>query len=299
MNLIQAIILGILQGATEFLPVSSSGHLVLVPWLLDWPAPGLAFDAVVHWGTALAVVAYFWRDWTVLVAAAFRSLRLLTLRRLHTTSAGRFRGDGGASDAKVAFQPSQGVADARLAWFILLGTVPAALIGWLLEDFFEGMFARPAAAAAFLLVTAALLTASERLGRRERDLDTLTWLDALLVGLAQALAIFPGISRSGATIAAGLGRGLRREPAARFSFLLATPVILGAGVLKVMDLARMGGLMAQAPALVVGFLSAGIVGFGCIHLLLRYLQRRRLYPFAIYCAAVGVACLLVALMRGA
>jgi undecaprenyl-diphosphatase len=189
-------------------------------------------------------------------------------------------------------------ARARLAWLILLGTLPAALIGWLLEDFFERMFARPVAAAAFLLVTAALLTASERLGRRQRDLDALAWLDALLVGLAQALAIFPGISRSGATIAAGLGRGLRRAPAARFSFLLATPIILGAGLLKVADLAHVGGLAAQAPVLIIGFLTAALVGFGCIHFLLRYLQRRRLYPFAIYCAAAAVACLLVALLRG-
>jgi undecaprenyl-diphosphatase len=291
-QLFQAIVLGILQGATEFLPVSSSGHLVLVPWLLGWPAPGLAFDAVVHWGTALAVVAYFWRDWVSLVGAAFRSLRALTLRRPQISQ------DGAGSATGATAEPWPGSDEARLAWFILLGTVPAALIGWLLEDFFEGMFGRPGAAAAFLLVTAALLTASERLGRRERDLDTLTWFDALLVGLAQALAIFPGISRSGATIAAGLGRGLRREPAARFSFLLATPVILGAGLLKVVDLAHMGGLAAQAPTLVVGFLAAGVVGFGCIHFLLRYLQRRRLYPFAIYCAAVGIACLSVVLVRG-
>lgn len=299
MQLFRAILLGTLQGATEFLPVSSSGHLVLVPWLLGWPAPGLAFDAVVHWGTALAVVAYFWRDWVSLVGAALRSLRGLALRRLRAAPPeGQFSEDAGASAAKATVEPSQGSDEARLAWFILLGTVPAALIGWLLEDFFEGMFGRPGAAAAFLLVTAALLTASERLGRRERDLDTLTWFDALLVGLAQALAIFPGISRSGATIATGLARGLRREPAARFSFLLATPVILGAGLLKVVDLAHVGGLAAQAPTLVVGFLAAGAVGFGCIHFLLRYLQRRRLYPFAVYCAAVGIACLLVVLVRG-
>jgi len=299
MNPFHAILLGTLQGATEFLPVSSSGHLVLVPWLLGWPAPGLAFDAVVHWGTALAVVAYFWRDWVSLVGAAFRSLRVLVLPRSRVTlPAGQLSEDRGVSAEKSTAEPSQGSGAARLAWLILLGTVPAALIGWLLEDFFEDMFARPAAAAAFLLATAALLTASERLGRRERGLDTLTWLDALLVGLAQALAIFPGISRSGATIAAGLGRGLRREPAARFSFLLATPVILGAGLLKVVDLVQMGGLAAHAPMLIVGFLSAGVVGFGCIHFLLRYLQRRRLYPFAVYCAAMGVACLLVALMRG-
>lgn len=270
MNLLQALILGVLQGATEFLPVSSSGHLVLAPWLLGWPAPGLAFDTVVHWGTAVAVIAYFWRDWIALIRAALRSLR-----------------DRSLTDA-----------NARLAWCIVLGTVPAAVLGYLLEDFFEEMFARPVAAAAFLLVTAAILAVSERCSRRERDLDALTWLDALLIGLGQAVAILPGISRSGATIAAGLGRGLKREPAARFSFLLATPIILGAGALQTADLAQAGDLAAQAPALVVGFLAAGLVGLGCIYFLLRHLQKHRLYPFAIYCAAAGVGCLIVALLRG-
>lgn len=293
-----AFLLGVLQGATEFLPVSSSGHLVLVPWLFGWPAPGLAFDIVVHWGTALAVVVYFWRDWVSLVGAAFRSLSP-TLRRLQMTlGLGRFSAGEDASGSQAFVESSQGSTEARLAWFILLGTLPAALIGYLLEDFFEEMFSRPVTAASFLLVTAVLLAATEWLGRRERDLDKLTWLDALIIGLAQALAIFPGISRSGATIAASLARGLRREPAARFSFLLATPIILGAGLLKVADLARAGDLAAQAPMLVVGLVTASIVGFGCIHFLLRYLQRRRLYPFAIYCAVVGTACLLIALARG-
>jgi undecaprenyl-diphosphatase len=291
MNILQAFLLGILQGATEFLPVSSSGHLVLVPWLFGWPASSLAFDAVVHWGTALAIVAYFWRDWVSLAGAAFRSLRVLTEKE--TRLFGKNLVSSGAKPS-----PGSEVLEARLAWFILLGTLPGALIGWLLEDFFKEMFAHPIAAAGFLLVTAALLTGTEQLGRRKRDLDKLTWLDALVIGLAQALAIFPGISRSGATIAAGLARGLQREPAARFSFLLATPIILGAGLLQVVDLAQVGGLAAQAPTLIVGFLSAGVVGFGCIHFLLRYLQRRRLYPFAVYCAVVGVACLLVALVRG-
>jgi len=289
-TLFQAFLLGVLQGATEFLPVSSSGHLVLVPWLFGWGEPGLAFDAVVHWGTALAVVVYFWRDWVSIVTAFFRSLPP-QVGGLRAALAGREiptdrRGAGLAS------------VDARLAWLILLGTVPAAVIGFLLEDFFEAMFARPPAAAAFLLVTATLLTVAERLGRRQRELDRLTWVDALVIGLAQALAIFPGISRSGATIAAGLAQGLRREPAARFSFLLATPIIFGAGLFKLVDLAQVGDLPAQAPTLALGFLSAGVVGFGCIHFLLRYLQRRRLYPFAVYCAAAGVACLLLALVRG-
>jgi undecaprenyl-diphosphatase len=171
------------------------------------------------------------------------------------------------------------------------------LAGYFLEGFFEGMFARPAAAASLLLLTAGLLAASERLGRRERDLGEIGWLDALVVGVGQALAILPGISRSGATIAAGLARGVKREPAARFSFLLATPIILGAGMLKVGELVHMGGLAVQGPVLLVGFLAAAVVGFSCIHFLLRYLQRRRLYAFALYCAVFGIVCLLVKLVR--
>jgi undecaprenyl-diphosphatase len=266
MNPFQALVLGIIQGATEFLPVSSSGHLVLVPWLLEWEEPGLTFDAVAHWGTALAVIVYFWREWLALIQAVFQAIHQRSI-----------------ADPK-----------ARLALLIILGTAPAALIGYALEDFFEQMFSRPAAAAASLLVTAALLSVAEWLGRREHDLEQMSWLDALLVGLGQALAIFPGISRSGATIATGLARGLKREPAARFSFLLATPVILGAGAFKLLDLAQVGDLTGQIPALTVGLASAGVVGFGCIHFLLRYLQNRRLYPFAIYCAAAGIICLIVA-----
>jgi undecaprenyl-diphosphatase len=269
LNLLQALFLGALQGATEFLPVSSSGHLVLVPWLLNWNPPGLPFDAVVHLGTALAVVVYFWRDWTDIVRALLLSLR----------------------------QRSLTDPNARLAWLIVMGTIPAALIGFLLADLIEELFARPVAAAGFLLVTAALLVAGERLGHREKELCDVAWPDALLIGLFQALAILPGISRSGATIAAGLGRGLRREPAARFSFLLATPIVLGTGAFSLLDLARAGDLSAQIPALAAGFLAAGIVGYGCITFLLRYLQRRRLYPFAVYCAAAGSACLIAALLR--
>ncbi len=270
MDLLKATLLGILQGATEFLPVSSSGHLVLAPWLLGWPAPGLAFNTIVHWGTAVAVIAYFWRDWVALIRAAFRSLRVRSLAD----------------------------ANARLAWFLVIGTVPAAVFGYVLEDFFEAMFSRPAAAAAFLVVTAGILVAAEYWGHRQRDLDALTWRDALLIGLAQAAAILPGISRSGATIATGLGQGLKRESAARFSFLLATPVILGAGLLQMADLVQAGDLAGQVPTLIAGFLAAALAGWGCIHFLLRYLQRRRLHPFALYCAVVGLASLLIAAVRG-
>lgn len=292
MSFLQVFFLGVLQGTTEFLPVSSSGHLVLVPWLLRWDSPGLAFDAVVHWGTAVAVIVYFWRDWVTLIGAALRSLWGLTLRSLRVS--GAMQGSAG----RAAGKPWQGSdSRARLLWLILLGTLPAVLAGWLLEGFFEGMFDRPVAAASLLLVTAALLVISERMGRRKRELDELTWRDALVIGVGQALAILPGISRSGATIASGLVQGLRRESAAHFSFLLATPIILGAGLRQMAGLIQRGVLLARAPVLTAGFVTAGVVGFACIHFLLRYLQRRRLYPFAAYCASLAVVCLLVALLR--
>jgi len=269
MNIIQAIILGLIQGATEFIPVSSSGHLVLVPWLLGWDSPGLVFDTVVHWGTLVAVLVYFWRDWWALITAWLRGL---------------FRWDW--SDA-----------NARLMWLLILGSIPAALIGFLLEDFFESLFGKPAWVSFFLLVTAGLLVLSERLGQRTRDLEDLGWLDALFIGLAQAAAIAPGISRSGATISAGLLRNVQRPDAARFSFLLATPIIFGAGLFKLLDLFSAPDPLSQAPMLIAGFLTAAICGYLCIWILLRYLQRGKLYPFAIYCAGMGVFCLIVAFLR--
>ncbi|MEJ2211384.1 MAG: undecaprenyl-diphosphatase UppP [Anaerolineae bacterium] len=269
MTLLRAIILGILQGATEFIPVSSSGHLVLVPWLLGWPEPGLTFDTVLHLGTLLAVLAYFWRDWWRLITAWLRGL--------------------------VRWQWDD--PDARLAWLLVLGSIPAAVLGFFLESFFESLFGQPAWVAFFLLVTAALLALSEWLGRRQRKMEELRWPDALFIGLGQALAIAPGMSRSGSTIAAGLARGLERPAAARFSFLLGTPVILGAGVFQLLDLLALPDPMAQAPALLVGFVAAAVSGYLCIWGLLRYLQRGRLYPFAIYCALAGSAALIVALLR--
>ena len=246
MNLFQALLLGILQGATEFLPVSSSGHLVLVPWLLGWEEPpSLAFDTVVHLGTAVAVLVYFWRDWFDLLQSILYAVRQKSL-----------------ADTKT-----------RLILWIIIGTIPAALLGYTLEDFFEGMFSKPIAVAGFLLVTATFLAIAERLGQREKELDQMTWFDALAIGCGQAMAILPGISRSGATMAAGLARNLKQASAARFSFLLATPIILGGGGLQLLDLVETGNLTAQIPLLIVGFLAAGLTGLGCIHFLMRYLPR--------------------------
>ena len=262
MDTIQALILGLVQGLTEFLPVSSSGHLVLVPWWLGWDDPGLAFDALLHWGTLLAVVIYFWRDWWEMLMALVR---------------------------KVQGRAAQGRDHLLLA--ILVGTIPAAVLGFLLESFFESMFGQPALVSVFMIITGFLLVFAERWTRSHqqgRPMEKLSYLDAVFVGFGQALAIAPGISRSGSTIAAGLVRGLDRPTAARFSFLLGTPIIFGAGLLKLKDLLEMGtGATGFAP-LAVGFLAAFISGVLAIRYLLRYLQRHTLYVFAYYVWAVAL-----------
>jgi undecaprenyl-diphosphatase len=269
MDVFQAIVLGLVQGATEFIPVSSSGHLVLVPWLLGWDSPGLVFDTVLHLGTLVAVLAFLWRDWWRLITAWLRGL------------------------VRWDWQDPE----ARLMWLLVAGSIPAATIGYLLQSALESIFSKPVWVSVLLLVTAMLLALGEWLGRRTRAIGDLRLPDALLVGLGQAVAIAPGISRSGTTIVAGLMRGMDREAAARFSFLLATPVILGAGLFKVLDLASAPDALAQVPALVVGFLAAAVAGYVCIWGLLRYLQRGRLYVFAGYCTWVGVSCLLVSFIR--
>lgn len=269
MDLLQAIILGILQAATEFLPVSSSGHLVLVPWLLGWPEPGLMFDTVVHWGTLLAVVVYFRRDLWRLGRAWLRGF-------LHWDW----------SDL-----------DARLVWLLLLATVPAVIFGYALESVFESLFGKPEWVSIFLLVTAGMLALAEWRGRRTRVTGDLGWKDALVIGLAQAVAIAPGISRSGATISAGMLRGLKRPDAARFSFLLSIPIVLGAGLLPLLGLDSAADLQALLPALLAGFAVSAAVGYLVIGFLLRYLEHGTLYIFSLYCTWVGLSCLIVSWLR--
>lgn len=273
-DLIEAILLGILQGATEFLPISSSGHLVLVPWWLGWEDPPLTFDVMVHLGTLVAVLAFFWRDWLTLLRAGWTALKTRSIQT--------------SSDQEL---------DARLLLLLIVASVPAALVGLLLESVFEEI-STPPVVAALLLVTAGLLVYSERHATSDRTLGSFTLRDALTVGLAQAFAILPGISRSGSTIAAGITRGLPRREAARFSFLLGTPIILAAGGKQALDLILGNEPLGEgmALALLAGFLSAAIVGYACIWFLMRLLQRRRLYGFAIYCAVFGTLSLLVALL---
>jgi undecaprenyl-diphosphatase len=185
-----------------------------------------------------------------------------------------------------------------LGWLIALGSVPAAVIGFLLEDFFENLFGAPLIVSCLLLVTGLILFLSERVSRRERQLASIGVKDSLLIGLAQAGAIAPGISRSGATIAAGLGLNVDREAAARFSFLLALPIILGAGLFKLKDTLEVGVSNAEVTLLVTGFLAAAISGYACIYFLLAYVRRHSLTVFTWYCWAFGIFCLIVALARG-
>ena len=266
----QALILGIVQGLTEFLPISSSGHLVLVPRILHWPSPGLAFDTLVHWGTLVAVLAYFHQDYWTLAGDWFSSL----FWRRPTTS------------------------NSRLAWLLIIATVPAAVMGVVGKKLFEELFSAPTWVAVFLLITAVILTLSERLGKQDKETDQLALWEALLIGIAQGLAIAPGVSRSGATIAVGLLVGLRRPAAARFSFLLSAPIILGAGLGQLVDLHHQSGA-GGAPwlNLSLGFLAAAVTGYVCIRFLLAYLQRGRLYPFAVYCALVGAGSLILVGLR--
>lgn len=271
MNLVQAIILGIVQGATEFIPVSSSGHLVLVPWLLGWNSPGLAFDTMLHWGTLLAVAGYFRRDLVDLVTAAIRGL---------------------------AARDPFGTYEARLAWLLAVATIPAAVIGFVFESQFEALFQTPTLVSIFLLVTGLLLWFSENIGRRIRDLSSINAPDALTIGLAQALAITPGISRSGSTMAVALLRGLDRPAAARFSFLMMVPIVFGAGLVQLKDLLEAGPTADQTLLVGVGFLASAASGYFCIAFLLDYLRRHSLRLFSFWCWGFGLFSLFVALNRG-
>ncbi len=270
MNLLQAFILGLVQGATEYIPVSSSAHLVIVPWLLGWPDPSFEFEVLVQWGTLLGVFVFFWADIWATVKGVLLGLR--QGRPLATF-------------------------EARLGWLVALATIPAVVLGLLLKDFFEAAFAAPVFAGGLLILTALLLVVAERFGSRSRALESLTWLDALIVGCWQAAAILPGISRSGATISGAVLRDFNRPDAARFSFLMSIPALLGAGVVALTDLLASGTLVEQLPAIIVGFVTAAVAGYLCIRWLLHYLQRHSLYIFAVYCVALSLLTLAVALIR--
>lgn len=262
MTIWQAVVMGIVQGLGEFLPISSSAHLVLVPWLFRWHDPGLTFDIALHIGTLIAVIAYFWRDWVKLIQGAFQGTK---------------------------------TTEGRLFWFLVLATIPGAIMGFLLEEKAETVFRNPVLIAVMLIVLGVILYWADRKGRKLTEVNNISLGQSLLIGISQALAIIPGVSRSGITMTTGLLLGLTRESAARFSFLLSAPVIFGAGVIKVPDIIANPG-MVDAPFL-VGMLVSALSGAASIGFLLKYVQKKNFLPFVWYRFLLGALVLLVALMR--
>lgn len=270
MDLLQAAVLGLVQGLTEFIPVSSSGHLVLVPWYLGWPKPGLVFDTTLHLGTLVALLIYFWRDVGEIVFAWLNGWRSL-----------RWSDPAG-----------------RMGWLIILATVPAAVLGLAFKDQFEALFAQPGFVGGALVATGFILTLSEWLGKRLVASERPGVRGATFVGFAQALAIVPGISRSGSTIAAGLLVGLTRPMAARFSFLLGMPIIAAAGLSQLWAVFDGSEASPGAVPLAVGFVAAAVSGYLCIRFLLAYLRRGTLNVFAVYCWVLGTVTIATWLATG-
>jgi undecaprenyl-diphosphatase len=273
---IQAALAGLLQGLTEFIPISSSAHLELAPWIAGWESDGLigslAFDVFLHLGTLVALLVYFARDWVRYLAAWLASIR----------------------ERRIGDDP-----DRRIAWLLIAATAPAAIIGFGLEGFIEDAFhgdtdGARLAIAGFLVVGALALWLADRFGEQRRALTELTTATALTIGLSQALALLPGISRSGATITAGRALGLTREAAARFSFLLATPITLGAGLYGSRRLLTETHSGTEWLAIGVGFVVAVLSGMLAIGFLLAWLRRRSLTIFSLY--RVGFAVVIVVLV---
>lgn len=281
----QAIVLGIVQGLTEFLPISSSGHLIIFPWLLDWDTPGLSFDASLHLGTLAAVIVYFWREIVRMILAIPVALR-------NPVGILANREDG----------PQH--ADARLGLLLVIATIPGAIAGVLLEPVVEEVFHTEehsntaiATIATMLIVVGIVLWVAERVGKRTREIPGMRWTDALVIGIAQALAIIPGTSRSGATITAGLFRGLERDDAARFSFLAGMPLILGAGLKSVVSVIQDGAGDTDLMLYLIGGIAAAVVGFATIWGLLQFLQRRSTLVFTVYRIAFGLFLFLMLAIR--
>lgn len=258
MTFFHAFLLGIIQGLTEFIPVSSTAHLLIAQNLLGIPATDAMFSflVIVQLGTLVSLFAFYWRD-------------LLLIAR-----------------ALINFRQSSPERD--LGIYIIVATIPALIAGYLLKDAVETLFETPLLQASIRLFSAAvLLTLAEWLTKKNRQLDSMTWFDALIVGVFQIISVFPGASRSGTTISGGMFRGFDRPSAARFAFLMSVPVMLAAGGYELLDVIQMPDLGEFLPLLAIGFVTAAIVGWFAVKWLIDYLSKRSLYVFAIYCAVVG------------
>lgn len=264
MDNLHALLLGALQGMTEILPISSSAHLILIPKILSWPESGLTFDVALHLGTLIALCLYFWRD---IFDLTYNFLSSIGGKGVHT--------------------PGN-----RLPWYIIIGTIPAVIVGKSLEEPIERIFRQSPAIICSLLIGFGLLLAfADTTGAKRWKLDRMTLKAAVIIGLAQCLALAPGVSRSGVTITAALLIGYNRETAARFSFLLSLPIVFGAALLKVGHLARSGIPAGEGMPLIIGIASSAIFGYLSVALLLRLVQRHSLYPFVWYRLLAGAALL--------
>jgi undecaprenyl-diphosphatase len=273
MPLMHAIVLGILQGLTEFLPISSSAHLIIVPWILGWDDGGLTFDVALHVGTLAAVVIYFFKDWVQIIAQGF----------------------GFQAGHDPALSKNRG-----LLWLLALGTIPGAIAGVLFEKQAEHAFRSPYVIATTAIVFGLILWLADALGRKQKDMAHVSGLDAITIGAAQAFAIIPGVSRSGSTITAGLARNLDRTTAARFSFLLSTPIIAGAAAKKFYDVYKHGGGFPHdmQTAVIAGIIASAITGGLTIAFFLNFLRTRSLAAFVWYRIIFGIAVIAIAFSRG-
>ena len=269
---IQALIMGLTQGLTEFIPVSSSGHLVLIPWLFGWKDPfidSVLFTVVLHMGTLLALLVYFWRDWLKLIPAGLAAIRDRS-----------FKGD----------------PDRKMAFLLITATIPAVLVGPIFDTKLEELVREPARIALMLCVGAAILWLADRWGSKKREMDSMAFPEALGIGVAQTIALVPGISRSGISISAGLFMGLSREAAARFSFLMATPVVAGAGLWEARKLlTHEAGVNPEVNLVVIGFIAAAISGLFAIRFMLAFLRRQPVTVFVVYRVAAAILVFVVLL----
>jgi undecaprenyl-diphosphatase len=283
LTILQAIILGIVQGLTEFIPVSSSAHLIIVPWLFNWGDSSLSFDMALHMGTLAALIWFFFSDWVRLIKAAISSIKE---RRIN------------------------GDMDRKLAWMIVIGSIPGGIAGFLAESKIEQLFHEPntqvslqaiIALAIVIILLGAVLFIVDRYVRHFKGLDKMSFKDMIIIGVSQAMAIFPGVSRSGSTITSGLACGLKREAAARFSFLLGAPMLAGAGLLSLYNVVielNSGAMKGEELVpFAFGFITAAVSGYFCIKFLLRYLQSHNTNIFVFYRWGIAIFIIIVAIIR--
>lgn len=275
MPLYQAIVLAIVQGLTEFLPVSSTAHLWLVPWIFNWKDPGLTFDVALHAGTLAAVLLYFWRYWLEMIKMVLEM------------------SGGSSGQTSEAGSIAMLGENRKLFWFLVIATIPGGIAGVLFEKAADEKLRSPIIVGTAMVVVALIMWAGERMGTRDLNLGQVGLVDSIIVGTAQAFSVIPGVSRSGSTMAAGLFRGMNRETAARFSFLLATPLVAGACLKKGLEIHHHGLPADMRLPFVVGIIVSAIVGYAVIAVLIRYLERRTFTIFVVYRVILGVVLLAI------